>query len=78
MYLIFSLGNILKYITPPGYWVLPRASNEGFRTLREDLTITEKAPPPSRAFSWLKAPTSGFTFETLLRHIAKQELTLSK
>ena len=29
-------------------------------------TITEKAP--SRAFSWLKAPTSAFTFKTLLRH----------
>ena len=29
-------------------------------------TITEKAP--SRAFSWLKAPTRAFTFKTLLRH----------
>ena len=28
-------------------------------------TITEKAP--TRAFSWLKAPTSAFTFKTLLR-----------
>ena len=36
-------------------------------------TITEKAP--SRAFSWLKAPTSAFTFKTLLRHYAKQTLT---
>ena len=26
-------------------------------------TITEKAP--TRAFSWLKAPTSAFTFKTL-------------
>ena len=25
----------------------------------------------SRAFSWLKAPTSAFTFKTLLRHYAK-------
>ena len=33
-------------------------------------TITEKAP--TRAFSWLKAPTSAFTFKTLLRHYAKQ------
>ena len=31
-------------------------------------TITEKAP--TRAFSWLKAPTSAFTFKTLLRHYA--------
>ena len=36
-------------------------------------TITEKAP--TRAFSWLKAPTSAFTFKTLLRHYAKQKLT---
>ena len=36
-------------------------------------TITEKAP--IRAFSWLKAPTSVFTYKTLLRHYAKQELT---
>ena len=36
-------------------------------------TITEKAP--TRAFSWLKAPTSAFTFKTLLRHYANQALT---
>ena len=36
-------------------------------------TITEKAP--TRAFSWLKAPTSAFTFKTLLRHYAKRALT---
>ena len=36
-------------------------------------TITEKAS--TRAFSWLKAPTSAFTFKTLLRHYAKQTLT---
>ena len=34
------------------------------------LTITGKAP--TRAFSWLKAPTSAFTFKTLLRHYPKQ------
>ena len=39
----------------------------------EDFTITEKAP--SRAFSWLKVPTSIFTFMTLLRHHAKRVLT---
>ena len=33
--------------------------------VREDFTI--------RAISWLKAPTSVFTFKTLLRHYAKQE-----
>merc|ERR1712155_181819 len=36
-------------------------------------TITEKAP--TMAFSWLKAPTSAFTFKTLLRHYAKRALT---
>ena len=30
--------------------------------------IMEKAP--TRAFSWLKAPTSAFTLKTLLRHYA--------
>ena len=32
--------------------------------LREIFTITEKAP--IRTFSWLKAPTSTFTFTTML------------
>ena len=36
-------------------------------------TVTEKAL--TRAISWLKAPTSVFTFKTLLRHYAKQALT---
>ena len=36
-------------------------------------TITEKAP--TRAFSWLKAATTAFTFKTLLRHYAKQAVT---
>ena len=36
-------------------------------------TITEKAP--TRAFSWLKVPTSAFTFKTLLKHYATQALT---
>ena len=31
--------------------------------VREDLTITEKAP--TRAFSWLKALSGASTFETL-------------
>ena len=35
-------------------------------------TITEKAP--TRAFSWLKAATTAFTFKTLLRHYAEREL----
>merc|ERR1712079_564457 len=47
--------------------------NEGYPNVPEDFTITEKAP--TRAFSWLKAPTSAFTFKTLLRHYAKRALT---
>ena len=35
--------------------------------------ITEKAP--TRAFSWLKAATTAFTFKTPLRHYAKWALT---
>ena len=35
--------------------------------------ITEKAP--TRAFSWLKAATTAFTFKTLLRRYAKWALT---
>ena len=38
-----------------------------------DYTITEKAP--TRAFSWLKAATTAFTFKTQLRHYAKRALT---
>ena len=34
--------------------------------------ITEKAP--TRAFSWLKAATTAFTFKTQLRHYAKRPL----
>ena len=37
---------------------------------RWSCTITEKAP--TRAFSWLKAPTTDFTFKTLLRHYVMQ------
>ena len=38
----------------------PSAAN---RLIGKFVTITEKAP--TRAFSWLKAPTSAFTFKTL-------------
>ena len=36
-------------------------------------TITEKAP--TKAFSWLKAAITAFTFKTLSKHNAKQTLT---
>ena len=49
----------------PWPWPCTAASawNEGYPNVPEDFTITEKAP--TRAFSWLKAPTSAFTFKTL-------------
>ena len=47
------------------------ASNDGPSEVR--FVITEKAP--TRAFSWLKAATTAFTFKTLLRHCAKRLLT---
>ena len=43
------------------------------RTIGKVLSITEKAP--TRAFSWLKVPSSAFTFKTLLRHFAKQAVS---
>ena len=47
-----------------------RASNERrFSKITRSFTIT------SRAFSWLKAATTAFTFKTLLRHYAKRALT---
>ena len=42
---------------------------------RYSCTITKK--DPTRAFSWLKAPSSAFTFKTLLRHYANRALTPS-
>ena len=53
-----------------------RAWNEGYPKVREDFAITEKAP--TKAFSWLKAPTRAFTCKTLWRHYAKQALIHSK
>ena len=43
---------------------------------RWSCTLTEKAP--TRAFSWLKAATSTFTFKNLLRHYAKWALIHSR
>ena len=50
-------------------WVAVSASKSSIRRF----VITEKAP--TRAFSWLKAATTAFTFKTLLRHYAKRALT---
>ena len=48
------------------------ASSASKKSIRM-FVITEKAP--TRAFSWLKAATTAFTFKTLLRHYAKRALT---
>ena len=53
-------------------WVANSAANRSIGSTT-GCTITEKAH--TRAFSWLKAPTSAFTFKTLLRHYAKWALT---
>ena len=55
--------------------VVSKASSAANRSIGSTTgsTITEKAP--TRAFSWLKAATTAFTFNTLLRHYAKQALT---
>ena len=44
---------------------------------RQSCIFTEKVPTRStRAFSWMKAATTAFTFKALLRHYAKWALTL--
>ena len=64
--LVVGLGQVLA---------VPLPSNAVKRSIGSTTgcTITEKAP--TRAFSWLKAPTSAFTFKTLLRQYAKRALT---
>ena len=51
------------------HWLLSSAWKSSIRRF----VITEKAP--RRAFSWLQAATTAFTFKTLLRHYAKWALT---
>ena len=55
----------------------PLAARLGLRTSAVKLSIgsTTGCTIPTRAFSWLKVPTSDFTFKTPLRHYAKRALT---
>ena len=49
--------------------------------VHEDFTSMEKAEDVTsmeKAISWLKVPTSAFTFKILLRHYAKWALTPQK
>ena len=59
----------------PAHWRqhTGHCSSAPHTALQQSCTITEKAP--TRAFSWLKAATTAFTFKTLLRHYAKRALT---
>ena len=50
------------------------AARTGSKSSIREFVITEKAP--TRAFSWLKAATTAFTFKTLLRHYANQTARL--
>ena len=51
-----------------------KASNEGYPKVLEDFAITEKAP--TRAFSWLKAPTSAFSSVWAISMIVKSSRRL--
>ena len=53
--------------------LLIRVCSSAWKSSIRRFVIMEKAP--SRAFSWLKAATTAFTFKTLLRHYAKRALT---
>ena len=56
-----------------GQQLLPLVEDSASKSSIRRFVIMEKAP--TRAFSWLKAATTAFTFKTLLRHNAKQALT---
>ena len=51
----------------------PRFSISASKSSIRRFVIKEKAP--TRAFSWLKAATTAFTFKTHLRHYAKRAVT---
>ena len=58
---------IIVSLHPPDLLLYRAANDPSVFTIREKV--------PTRAFSWLKVPTSAFTFKTLLRHYAKRALT---
>ena len=62
----------------PGYWGMGRLPSSACKISIRRFVITEKAP--TRAFSWLKAATTAFTFKTLLRlrHYAKRASLIVK
>ena len=58
-----------------GWRVAGLPSSAANRLIGEVVQSQRRPLLPTRAFSWLKAPTSALTFKTLLRHYAKQALT---
>ena len=62
IYLLIVCGRALRWCWADVGNVDSSASKSCIRRF----VITEKAP--TRAFSWLKAATTAFTFKTLLRH----------
>ena len=68
---LYSAGDEYHY-TPPSWCPGPSLTSASKSSIRR-FVIMEKAP--TRAFSWLKAATTAFTFKTLLRHYAKWTLT---
>ena len=57
---------------------LPDEDSQTAPPIRWHCTLELQMNVKWRAFSCLKAPTTAFTFKTLLRHYAKQVLTHSK
>ena len=71
-------GSVVAYVST----LIPAARGPGaaphMNSAVNDLSAklyNHREGPYTRAFSWLKAPTSAFTFKTLLRHYAKREFT---
>ena len=71
--IVMSPIRSMTLLCPIPYTVHARALNVGYAKVREYFPITEEAP--TRAFSWVKAATTAFTFKTLLRHYAERALT---
>ena len=72
--MLYNLGQLAKLAAAAIASNLPGRENISASKMSiRRFVITEKAP--TRAFSWLKAATTAFTFKTLLRHYAKWALT---
>ena len=53
-----------------GYYGYYESFKRRLNEVRKDFTSTRKVP--TRSFSWMKLPTSAFSFKTLLNHYPKQ------